>query len=78
MQKIAHLRKTLQSLKPFQIRNYFIYIVRLRLGAYKKAAPKFTSNEIGSFRPLNVPVSDQVLPFYWLIQTASKKLHKDP
>ncbi|NMB94440.1 MAG: hypothetical protein GYA26_09470 [Flexilinea flocculi] len=63
MQKIAHLRKTLQSLKPFQIRNYFIYIVRLRLGAYKKTAPKFTSNEIGRFRPLNVPVSDQVLPF---------------
>ena len=63
MQKITRLGKILQSLKPFQIWNYSLYTIRMRLGAYKKAPPQFSVTEIGRFTPLNFPVSDQVLSF---------------
>ena len=76
MQKIAHLRKTLQSLKPFQIRNYFIYIVRLRLGAYKKQRPNLPVMKLADFDRWMFLYPIKFCLFYWLIQTASKKLHK--
>ncbi len=63
MQKIVRLLKILQSLQPFQTWNYFLYKLQLQFGMYRKALPVFSDSEIGRFKPLNNPSSEQILPF---------------